>query len=613
MARGYIGKILHVDLANGSLEDEILDEKILYDFIGGYGLGARILYSRQKAGVDPLGPDNMLGFLTGPLTGTQATFAARLTVVGKSPLTGGWGDSNCGGHFAPHLKFAGYDGVFFTGIAEQPIYLLIDNGKAEIRDADHLWGKDCYVTEDIIKEQLGANAESVCIGPTGENCSLLSCIVTRRGAVAGRSGLGAVMGSKRLKAVVVRGDQEVPVADKNGVMEWKKRHVAAMKGPAPPGSVVDKLFPKYGTSHVADPFARAGNAPIKNWGGIGVIDFPDSSGLSGDAAIANLESNSGCWHCAVGCEGKLKAGVGDYLYPRGTRRVEYETQGAFGTMCLNNDTESINMLNHLCNCYGIDTISTGCTIAFAIECYDRGILTKDDTDGIELTWGNHKAIVAMTEKMVKGEGLGRILADGSKVAAEKIGSGSEKYAMHVGGQEIGMHDPKFHQRPGSFAAARYQMDATPGRHTQMSFGPSGFHIHIYNVSGWCLLCDLVAADSMIYIQGFMNAITGWERSMDDLLQAGERAANIRHVFNLREGINPLDWHLPDRVIGRPPQKEGPLAGVTADAEAQIYWGLGAMDWDRHTTVPSKKKLLQLGLDDVAEDFWPATTATDGPN
>ncbi len=604
MARGYMGKILHVDLTNGRLEDEILDEKMCYDFIGGYGIGARILYSRQKAGVDPLGPDNMLGFLTGPLTGTQASFAARLTVVGKSPLTDGWGDSNCGGHFAPNLKFAGYDGVFFTGISERPVYLLIDNGKAEIRDAGHLWGKDSYATEDILKDNFGEKAECVCIGPTGENRSLLSCIITRRGAVAGRSGLGAVMGSKKLKAIAVRGDRKVPVADQKGVMEWKKRHIAAIKGPAPPGSVVDKEFPKYGTSHVADPFAQAGNAPIKNWGGVGVVDFPDSSGLSGDAAIANQEKKAGCWHCVVGCEGQLKAGTGQYNYPRGTRRVEYETQGAFGTMCLNNNTESINMINHLCNAYGIDTISAGCTIAFAMECYEQGILTKADTDGIELTWGNHEAIVAMTEKMIKGEGFGRILADGSKKAAEKIGKGSEKYAMHVGGQEIGMHDPKFHQRPGSFAAARYQMDATPGRHTQMSVGPSGFHIHIYNVTGWCLLCDLVAANSITYIQGFLNAVTGWDRSMDDLLEAGERIANIRHAFNLREGINPLDWQIPDRVIGQPPPEQGPMTGVSADAQAQIYWTLGAMDWDRHTTVPSKKKLLQLGLVDIAEDFWP---------
>lgn len=611
MAKGYMGKILNVNLSNGEMRDEDLDENILYDFIGGYGIGARILYSRQKVGIDPLGPDNMLGFLTGPLTATAASFAARLTVVAKSPITGGWGDSNCGGHFAPYLKFAGYDGVFFTGVAEKPVYLFIDNGVPALKDATHLWGKDCFITEDTLKEQLGGKVESVCIGPPGEKRSLLSCIVTRRGAVAGRSGLGAVMGAKMLKAVAVRGDQKVPIFDKKGMMEWKKRHVAAMKGPAPEGSVVDKLFPKYGTSHVVGFFAHAGNAPIKNWGGVGVVDLPDTGGLNGDAAIANAEKKAGCWHCIVGCESKLKAGVGKYLYPRGTRRVEYETQASFGTMCLNNDAESLNMVNHLCNCYGLDTISAGCTIAFAIECYENGILSRDDTDGIDLTWGNIEAIVAMTQKMVNGEGLGRVLADGCKVAAEKIGKGSEQYAIHIGGQELGMHDPKFHQHPGAFAAARYLLDATPGRHTQLSVGPSGFFVHLYNATGWCLLADLVAADSMQYIQGFINAITGWQRSMDDLMQAGERIANIRHAFNLREGINPLDWKIPDRVIGNPPQKDGPLAGVSADAQAQIYWTLGALDWDRHTTIPSKKKLLALGLDDVAEDFWPAGSAAGG--
>ena len=243
MARGYMGKILNVNLSSGNLEDEILDDKLLYDFIGGYGIGARILYSRQKAGVDPLGPDNMLGFLTGPLTGTQASFAARLTVVAKSPLTGGWGDSNCGGHFAPYLKFAGYDGVFFTGIADKPVYLFIDNGKPVLKDAGHLWGKDCFVTEDTLREELGEGVESVTIGPPGEARSLLACIVTRRGAVAGRSGLGAVMGAKMLKAIAVRGDSQVPVVDEQGVRTWKKRHIAAIKAPAPEGSIVDKIIP----------------------------------------------------------------------------------------------------------------------------------------------------------------------------------------------------------------------------------------------------------------------------------------------------------------------------------------------------------------------------------
>ena len=377
MARGYMGKLLFVNLATGEIREETPDESLYRDFIGGYGVGARILYSRQKGGVDPLGPENTLGFLTGPLTGTPSTFAGRYTVVAKSPLTGGWGDSNGGGNFAPQIKFAGYDGVFFNGTAEKPVYLFLDNGKAELRDAGHLWGKDCFVTEDTLRAELGGGVESVCIGPPGENLSLISCIVTKRGAVAGRSGLGAVMGSKKLKAVAARGQQEIPIADIEAVHKWRKEHLAAMKRPVSgKDSIVDKLFNKYGTSHVAEGFAHSGDSPVKNWGGIGVVDFPDASGLSGDAAIANLESRSGCWHCPVGCEGKLREGRGEYRYPAGTRRVEYETQASFGTMCLNNNTESINMVNHLCNCYGLDTISGGCTIAFAIECYENGLITK---------------------------------------------------------------------------------------------------------------------------------------------------------------------------------------------------------------------------------------------
>jgi len=233
-----------------------------------------------------------------------------------------------------------------------------------------------------------------------------------------------------------------------------------------------------------------------------------------------------------------------------------------------------------------------------------GLITREDTDGIELTWGNHKAIVAMTEKMAKREGFGDILADGVKVAAERIGKGAEQYAVHIGGQELGMHDPKLvsPMRPDSPSAARYQMDATPGRHTQ-GFGPSGLRGHIVNAAGLCMM-GYFAANPAKYITGFVNAVTGWGCSWDELLKAGERIANMRHVINLREGINPLEWAVHPRIVGKPPQKEGPLAGMTADIEAQDYWNLGALDWNRATTKPSKEKLEELGLEDVARDLWP---------
>jgi len=602
MAGGYIGKVLFVDLSKGELKDEALDEKLCRDFIGGYGIGARIIYSRQKGGVDALGPESTLGFMTGPLTGTPATMGSRYAVVGKSPLTGGWGDASSGGDFAPYLKFAGYDGVFFTGISEKPVYLFIDDGKAELRDASHLWGKDSIETEDILKKELGEEVRVASIGPAGEKTSLIACITNNRGlAAAGRSGLGAVMGSKKLKAVAVTGHQQVPIADSETANRLRREHIAELRA-----TESFERMRKYGTTAGTLQSAHSGDSPVKNWGGVGVVDFPDPSGVSGDAAIANQERDFTCWHCPQACEGILKAGTGEYKYPAGARRLEYETLASFGSLCLNNNTESIAKANDICNRYGLDTISAGSVIAFAIECYENGIITKEDTDGIEMTWGNHRSIVAMTEKMAKREGFGDILADGIKVAAEKIGKGAEQYAVHIGGQELGMHDPKLRSafRPDAPSAARYQMDATPGRHTQ-GFGPGSFRGHVVNAVGLCFM-GYFRVDPAKYIAGFMNAVTGWDCSMDDLLKMGERIATMRHVFNLREGINPLELKVHPRIVGKPPYETGPLAGVTADIEAQNYWNLGALDWDRATTKPSKKKLLALGLDDVAEELWPET-------
>jgi aldehyde:ferredoxin oxidoreductase len=601
MLHGYMGKFLFVNLSNGEIKEEIPEESLYRDFIGGYGIGARLLYNRLKAGIDPMGPENILGFITGPLTGTPAPMGCRYTAVGKSPLTGGWGDANAGGNFAPYLKFSGYDAVFFTGVSAKPVYLFIDNGKAELRDAGYLWGKDNYDTEDTLKAELGKGVELVCIGPSAEKLALISCIIGNRGAAAGRSGLGAVMGSKRLKAVAARGNQEVTLADSELVYKLRREHIDDLKKPGPDGVSNMEDFHKYGTSRMTARSALSGDSPVKNWGGVGIIDFPNVSSINGDAAIANLERRAGCWHCPIGCEGRMKAGTGEYKYPANTRRPEYETYSTFGSLCLNNNLESINMINHICNSYGLDTISAGCTIAFAIECYENGIITKEDTDGIELTWGNHRAMVAMTEKMAKREGFGDTLADGVKIAAERIGKGSEQYAIHIGGQELGMHDPKLVMRPGHPSAARYQMEPTPGRHMQ-GFGPSGLQTHVTNASGVCLVGGYFAAGERL--AKMISAVTGWDRSLDEILKAGERILNMRHAFNLREGINPLEWTVHPRIIGDPPQKEGPLAGVRADIEAQVYWNLGALDWDQITTKPSKKKLLELGLDDVAQDLWP---------
>ena len=611
MTNGYMGKLLFVNLSTSEIKEETPDTSLYKNYIGGYGIGARILYDRQKPGADPLGPDNTLGFVTAAPTATPVPSGARYTVVTKSPLTGGWGDANSGGEFGPYIKFAGYDAVFFTGIAPKPVYLLIDNGKATLKDAAQWWGKDSYETEDGLMAEYGKDARVACIGPAGEKLSLISCIMTDRGSAAGRSGVGAVMGSKRLKAVVARGTLPVTLADKATLDKIRAEHIQGLRRPGPGGSMSFlERFHTYGTSSMSASSAHSGDSPVKNWGGVGVVDYPDRSGIDAEKVAASLSKRGGCWHCPIACKAYMKAGTGEFKYAEGSRRPEYETQASFGCNCLNTDGEAINMANDICNRYGMDTISAGTIIAFATECYSNGILTKKDTDGIELQWGNSHAMIAMTEKLAKREGIGDVLADGVKVAAAKIGKGAEQYAVHVGGQELGMHDPKMAGfGRGTPTAAKYQMDATPGRHTQ-GFGPTSFRGHANNAIGLCSFgMGFGTFPEPEKTQAeYYKAATGIEMTGADLIRAGERIATLRHAFNLREGVTELKWAVHPRIIGDPPQKAGPLAGTSADIKAQVYWNLGAMDWDMTTTKPSKKKLLELGLDDVAKDLWPPPPA-----
>jgi aldehyde:ferredoxin oxidoreductase len=617
MARGYMGKMLFADLSKHELKDEILDERLCRQFIGGYGIGARVLFSRQKAGVDPLGPDNILGILTGPFTGTQALSGTKHTVVGKSPLTGGWGDANSGGYFGAFLKYAGYDALFFLGVSEKPVYLFIDNGKAELRDATHLWGKDTRQTEEILKSELGKDVEVACIGPSGEKLSHIAAVLSKN-RTAARSGLGAVMGSKKLKAVAVKGKMKVPVADEEKTKELRKKWQAEL------GGHIVWLKP-FGTPFLVDIGVQSGDSPVKNWAGVGVIDFPDFQTLAKEYVMERMDKKFACYMCPIGCGGYMKAGTGEYKYPAGARKPEYETTAMFGTNCLNNNLESIIKAGDICDRYGIDTISAGAAIAMAIEGYEKGLITKSDTDGIELTWGNHKSIVAMTEKLVNREGFGDVLADGVKVAAERLGKGTEQYAIHVGGQELPAHDPKhsFHY------ATSYRMDPTPGRHfvgSELSDAPghpagllpkfdfnsfsgraearrigSNFHQTVV-CTGMCLFVYW-AFPNVDPIAEFMRAITGWDVTDEELLTTGERILNMRQAFNIREGLNPLEYKMPGRVVGKPPLKEGPVAGVTVDEETMIKEYLTTMDWDLKTARPNKKKLMELGLTDVAQELW----------
>jgi aldehyde:ferredoxin oxidoreductase len=364
-------------------------------------------------------------------------------------------------------------------------------------------------------------------------------------------------------------------------------------------------FHTYGTSGMTANSAHSGDTPVKNWGGVGVKDVPDVSELKGDAIKAKTTKPSGCWHCPIACKALMKEGTGEYKYAAGSRRPEYETLGVFGVMCGNNNEEAINMANDICNRAGLDTISAGTVVAFAIECFENGILTKKDTGGADLKWGNHQAMVAVTQMIAEGKGLGAVLANGVKKAAEKIGKGAEKYAVHIGGQELGMHDPKLVSPFGGFNISQYQLDATPGRHTA-GFGPGSFRGHLVNALGLCTFGWGFGGgpEGDIRFVGLINAITGWNTNMGQLLQAGERIAVMRHAFNLREGITEVKWPVHPRIIGSPALKEGPLAGVTINADAWNYWNLGALDWDRNTTKPSMMKLKMLGLDELIPVMWP---------
>jgi aldehyde:ferredoxin oxidoreductase len=618
MAGGYMGKLLNVDLSSGKLAEEPLDETLCRRYIGGYGLAAYLLYHRMAPGADPLGPDNVLGFMTGPLTGTPALIGSRFTVLGKSPKTHTWGDANGGGYFGPHLKFAGFDGILVSGISDEPVYLLVNQGRAELRDATHLWGSNVYALEKALKAEHGKDVQIASIGTSGEQKSLLSCVVTDAGRAAGRSGLGALMGAKKLKAIVVKGNLPVPLADAARIKALRREYLDKASSFA--SSLHD-----YGTCSGTATSAKSGDSPVRNWGGAGPIDFPTERAeqIAEDAVVALQERRYGCWGCPIRCGGWVKVGKGDYALSAmpGSlgHKPEYETLWAFGTDLLNDNLESIVKANEICNEYSLDTISVGSTIAFAIECFEEGIITAQDTDGLELTWGNHAAIVALTEKIARREGLGDVLADGVRVAAEKLGGSAERYAIHVAGEELPGHDPRF--MPA--LATTYLLDATPGRHTQGGgWPPPGIKVrgtkmkyvyegqaedfyrlmtsmHVVNSAGLCMFGHYAYHIELIPAQ--LTAVTGWEYTLDDVWETGMRIATMRHVFNLREGHNPLARNVPGRMVGDPPLEEGKLKDVTVDYQTMRRELLEYIGWDAQTTIPSEESLRRLGMEFLLED------------
>ncbi len=616
MVGGYMGKIAVIDLSDDSIEIIDFSDSDKRKYLGGYGYGAKYIYQNQKPKVAPLGEDNIFGVLAGPLTGTNFPAVSRFTVCGKSPLTDTWGDSNGGSNFGPTMKFSGFDGIFVKGISEKPKYIVLNNGKVEIKDAVSLWGKDTYEIEDIIKKTYGKKAESICIGPAGEKLSLISGIVTNKGKIAARSGMGALMGSKMLKAVVVMGDMKVEIADKEKYDIVRKKIQKQIKE----GFGSSELLKEMGTPGIAHELLLNGDMPIKNWYG-SVDEMKETGNFEYDHMNKYRVSKKTCYSCPVRCWGNSMVEKGKFALKEPVHMPEYEAIGAIGGYCLNSNYEVIMKVNDICNRSGLDVISTGAAISFAMNCYEKGIISKEDSDGMELIWGDDDIMVELAEKIAQSEGFGKLLAQGTRKASEQIGKGSEKYAIQVQGQELPAHDCKFKNATGM--GLSYNIDPTPGRHTQWSYAskPQGFSeafpdvkcdfgdyefsgrakayrlyssmYHSVSSMGTCLF-GYCSTDIPTYPAAYA-AVTGWDFDIHEFAKTGERIGDLRQMFTVREGLNPYNFEFPKIAQGVTPLKEGPLKGITIDIETMKKEFFEEMDWDTKTGMPSEARLRELEL------------------
>ncbi|MHA1148688.1 MAG: aldehyde ferredoxin oxidoreductase family protein [Promethearchaeota archaeon] len=626
MPNGYMGKILWVNLSDNSFQEEEISEKIYRQYFGGYALAAKFIYENISAKTDPLNPESILGLFPGLLTGTITPMSGRFMTCGKSPLTGTWGDANCGGYFGPEIKKCGYDGILILGAAEIPKYIAIIDGEKQLLDASDVWGLDAVEAETKLTEKHEKSRVAL-IGQGGEKLSRISGIVTDKGRIAARCGLGAIMGSKKLKAIVLKGTQSVSIADKSSLLEYVKKYNQGINT-ASTGAIY--VWKTLGTSGLNAIVGKTGDAPIKNWGGYCDADFPMEKLQKIDGTEINKYKTAeyGCASCPVQCGGKMKvpeAGLEETHLP------EYETCASFGHMLLNDDLLSLFKVNDLCNRAGIDTISTGSTIAFAIECFENGIISLEDTDGLKLTWGNSEAIIELTKRIANREGFGDVLADGTKIASEKIGKGAEKYAIHSLGQEIAMHDSKYYKSLGQ----TYAFDPTPGKHTAPSVdlmvaGPlikpnglvEGFSLprrfkrpgpdrdeaqmlcvglkRATNALGLCEFINLFQKYPLLEV---IKAVTGWDISIEELLNVGYRSQTLRQAFTLREGVMIAENRLPGRTIGDPPFLEGPHKGKTIDYVGDYRGYCEKMGWNPLNGYPLEETLKKLDLDYVIKDFY----------
>jgi len=609
MTFGYWGKILKVDLSSQEIRGLEIPEEIYKNFIGGPGLGIRLIYELMKPGVDPLSEQSIVGFVPGLLTGIGIPFGNKYFVVGKSPMSGTWMDSNAGGNFGDSLKKTGYDGIFFKGASKEPVYLYCGD-RTELRDAHELWGKDTKTTDRLIKRGINDKVSVACIGPAGEAGVKFSSIISDGVRAAARGGLAAVMGSKKLKALAVSGRKKVPVYNKDEVSRLNKEYLKIFKNAE---NLVVQSYKIFGTGSGIELLSSTGEAPCKNWKGAGPIDFPENYKIGPDNLMEYVSKKYFCKYCPVGCGGTVKVS-NEKFKVIGGRKPEYETVVSFGTLCLNSDIEAIIKIEDICDRLGLDTISTGGVTAFAMECYEKGLI---DFNGIKLDWGSCDSIIKLIDIIGKREGIGDLLAEGVKKASESI-EGSSEFAIHAGNMELPMHDPRYEPT----LAVSYKADPVPGkRHLVCKYiaelssvervfpqelddalekGPkrdaflNALFGRYFEVVSSCGICAFSLQMGIPPILEWINSVTGWDLTKKGLLNIGKRILTLKQCFNLREGILPKSIKISKRALGIPPLKGGPLAGVTIDIDKlcdEYYKEVGWNDEGK----PTLQTLQELGL------------------
>lgn len=568
---GYQGKWLEVDLTKGSLKDRVFEEATLKKYLGSSAMGTKILCDETGPETDPLGPDNVIIFAAGFLNNTKALLGGRYQVISKSPLTNAFGEGNSGGTFGPALKRSGYDGVIVKGASEKPVYIAINNGVGTIESADGVWGRDSFETSDILQEKYGKKAVVACIGAGGENLVKYAAVMNdgHEARCVGRAGMGTVMGSKKLKAIVALGEHETQVMYPDKLNEDVKK-IAKELGP----SLKDNPFRKYGTPFAYTGALATGDLPIKNWS-VGMDE--NMKKLTIDTLEKKMDLSAYfCKQCILGCGVTVQVTEGKYKSGK-TGGPEYETMAMLGSNLLIDDIQAVQWGNELCNRYGIDTISAGSTIGWAIEAFEQGYITKEDTDGLELKWGDPDVMIELIHRIAKKENIGKLLAEGSAKAAEIIGGNSDAFAVHVRGLDFPAHDPRSHlasaiayvtnPRGACHQASAHNLDKNPTgietiRWDKALVPGSSEHVgswvaelqnamNMIDSLGACKFSGTVLGASPItkYTE-WINAITGWELQPADVAEVGERIHNLKWLYNFRCGATRKDFKLPPRISTR---------------------------------------------------------------